>query len=766
MNSQNLVASDLLIERFLVSSFTTSHMMEPVVSSEKAKFDTEASTDALLEMALEGLARDGHCGERSRLQDRLPASNPDTQHFILIELIKLNMALAADAGVIERIEDYTEAMPNGLSVATVPLDLVMEEIQLRKDAGQACSHADYCERFPQFAELLRPLLDSAEVTGAVRTRSVPPELPIGSQIDDFLLIQKLGQGAFAHVYLARQVSMHRLVALKISRGGGDESQALAQFDHPNIVRVFDQRTELGQDLHLLYMQYHPGGTLSDVVYAARDCQDGQCDSRLLVDAVDKNLLRAAQAVPERSLVRQWIRSASWPAVVSWMGVQMAKALGEAHRHGVLHRDVKPANVLLTAECIPQLADFNVSFAGAAGRAGAAASFGGSIGYMAPEHLRAISASALDQPENVRERADLYSLAILLWELWQGERPFDCDRHAVSWSDAVQSQLLSRSKPLNAPRQSGNASERVLEKVLRKALSHSPEERFVDGDEMAGRLRLSLHPEAAALFDPAENSFSAWVAKWPPWVIASTVILLPNMAAGILNYEYNYQHVMSTEGMRDGLQRVSWFVNLTVFPFAACAVIWYSRRIVRAVDAARRGVRVDSADLGEVLELGHRAARLSGSLWLVSGIVFSLVMATLFHEFVWTQAVHFVLSSMICGGVAMIYPFFGMAWLSTRVFYPLCLSATMQDREFDQRAKQMERRCEYYLLIAAVIPLLGATLMILSETASQGFRLTVIGAALLGLLASFFAYRVIVNAWRMMATVLSRKGSSVPGEVDS
>ncbi|WP_146394105.1 serine/threonine-protein kinase [Planctomycetes bacterium CA13] len=737
-----------------------------MASSEKAKLDAEANADANIELALERLAIQGHCGERLRLQEMLPETDTETQHFVLVELIKLNMALAADKGTIERIEDYIEAMPDRLSVSKVPLDMVMEEIQLRKDAGQDCSYEDYCERFPQHAELLHPLLHSAEVTGAVRTRSVPPELPLGSQVDDFLLIQKLGQGAFAHVYLARQVSMHRLVALKISRGGGDESQALAQFDHPNIVRVFDQRTDLEQGLHLLYMQYHPGGTLSDVVYAARDCQDGHCDSRLLVDAVDGNLLRAAQAVPERSLVRQWIRSAPWPAVVAWMGVQMAKALGEAHRHGVLHRDVKPANVLLSAECIPQLADFNVSFAGAAGRAGAAASFGGSIGYMAPEHLRAISAEALDKPEQVQERADLYSLGVLLWELWQGERPFDYDRYAMSWSEAVQSQLVSRSKPLTAPRQFGSASERVLEKVLRKALSHSPEDRFVDGDEMAGRLRLSLHPEAAALFDPAEKSFSLRVAKWPPWVVASTVILLPNMAAGILNYEYNYQQVMSTDGMRLGLQQVSWFVNLTVFPFAACVVIWYSRRIVRAVDAARRGVRVDSADLGEALELGHRAARLSGSLWLTSGIVFSLVMSTLFHEFVWTQAVHFVLSSMICGGVAMIYPFFGMALLSTHVFYPLCLSGTMQDREFDQRAKQMERRCEYYLLIAAVIPLLGAMLMILSETASQGFRLTVIGAALLGLLASFFAYRVIVNAWGMMGTVLSRKVSSVPGEVDS
>ena len=86
----------------------------------------------------------------------------------------------------------------------------------------------------------------------------------------------------------------------------------------------------------------------------------------LLKSVDRQLLRAAQAVPDRSSIRDWLAGASWPTIVAWIGVQLAEALEEAHRQGVLHRDVKPANVLLSGEGIPKLADFNVSLTGAAG----------------------------------------------------------------------------------------------------------------------------------------------------------------------------------------------------------------------------------------------------------------------------------------------------------------------------------------------------------------------------------------------------------------
>ena len=93
----------------------------------------------------------------------------------------------------------------------------------------------------------------------------PPEaLAVGATLDDFLLMDRLGQGAFATVYLAHQQSMRRTVALKVSESEDAEAQTLAQLDHPNIVRVYDQRNLPQRGVHLVWMEYLPGGTLEEL----------------------------------------------------------------------------------------------------------------------------------------------------------------------------------------------------------------------------------------------------------------------------------------------------------------------------------------------------------------------------------------------------------------------------------------------------------------------------------------------------------------------
>lgn len=751
----------------------------------------EIGVDELIAAGLERLIACGPVDDVAQLRSMLPDSNAEARQFVLIELIKLDMAMAAESGKVRLIELYSAALPDLLSAAAIPLDLVMEEIQLRKESGENPSRDDYLRRFPQFEGMLSQLSGASEATSAGRKLAPPPELSLGTQIDDFLLIQKLGQGAFAHVYLAHQLSMHRLVALKVSRGKGDESQALAQFDHPNIVRVFDQRELAEQKVHLLYMQFHPGGTLAEVVKCVRGGGDQLGHS--LLQCVDRNLLSSAQAIPDGSAVRNWITSSQWPTLVAWLGVQLARALHDAHGRGVLHRDVKPANVLLSAEGIPKLADFNVSFAGAAGRAGAAASFGGSIGYMSPEHLKAIGtrsddALGTDPPKvqnpfsttalhgardealgtdapKVQESADLYSLAVLLWELWQGNRPFVTDGPSASWSEAIAKQLKARKTALREPRRCGSAAERVLEKVLRSTLSYHPSDRPCNGAELAGRLRLAIHPDAAALFDPGENALRVRALKISPWLIACLVILIPNMVAGYCNYTYNHDEVITEEmsALQDGLDRISWVVNLTFFPLGSFLIIWLTRGVVCAIRSVREVGQLSQSDIDDTLDLGHRAALIGGILWLVAGFVFPAALWWMYPDFKANQAAELVVSSMICGGVAMIYPFFGMAVVSTVVYYPRLLSGSMQDSKFDERASRMVRRSELYLLIAAIIPLLGAALLVSSQSSSRVFMLTGITAAVLGLLAAVFAYRVITRAWLRMGEVLSTKTSVVPGE---
>jgi hypothetical protein len=452
-------------------------------------------------------------------------------------------------------------------------------------------------------------------------------------------------------------------------------------------------------------------------------------------------------------------------VVAWVGVQLARALNEAHSREVLHRDVKPANVLLSAEGIPKLADFNVSFAGAAGRAGAAVCFGGSIGYMAPEHLRAVCAKCLESPEDVREPADLHSLGILLWELWQGHRPFPCDRRPDSWEAVVEQQLESRRQSLNEPIRTGSASERVLEKTLRLALAFDANDRPKSGAEMAGRLRLALHPNAADLFDPGETSFRWRLTNISAWILVGLVILLPNVAAGVFNFEYNDREVGLSPEMQRSLGQVATWVNSIAYPLAVVIMIWYARGLARAVKMAREGVTVSPADLDDAIELGHRAAVIGGTFWMIAGIIYPTVLWWMHPEFTTAQMVHFFVSLLICGGVAMIYPFFGLALVSTLAYYPRLMSGSMEDSKFDARAKKMIDRCEWYLLGAAIIPLLGAALLVSSESSSRDFMLTAIGAGVVGLVAAFLANRAITRTWVQMGEVLSKQTPVVPGESD-
>ncbi|MDA8744299.1 serine/threonine protein kinase [Rubripirellula amarantea] len=739
--------------------------MNSSISSDPSPMDA----DDWLSECLQRLAEQGCVSEPAELLAYVPDLDHDLRRMLLVELVKLDMAMSAEAGTIRRIEDYLAVAPDLLSPTNVPIDLVMEEMQLRRDVGESPQASEYQLRYPQLATVLTPLEQSINAIESVETQGAPPEIDAGEQIDDFLILQKLGQGAFAQVYLAQQISMRRLVALKISRGKGGESQSLAQFDHPNIVRVFDQRLLDESSLHLLYMQFVPGGTLADVVKTLRShpCDDGlnPRGGWLLLQSVDEQLLEAAQVVPDQSATRDWIATSPWPQVVAWVGIHVCRALHEAHAQQILHRDVKPANVLLSAEAIPKLADFNVSVSESPDQAGKAASLGGSLAYMSPEHIGAIIDKNHADQANIREPADLYSLGVLLWELWQGQRPFQSGSVQLSWNDAAAEQLASRQRPLATPivdeLAPHAAAERVLEKTLRRVLSVEPSDRFGDGAEMAGRLRLSLYPQAATLFDPPEKSWRSWLSRQSPWVMACLVLLIPHAIAGGLNYQYNMNEVMKPLQLEHVLRSVSWIVNLTYFPFATVCAIWMTRSMVRAVENARQDQRVDSRDLGNMLELGNRAATIGGSLWFSSGILFPLVFHYLDPDFHWMASLQLFLSSLICGGIAMAYPYFGMAWLATFVFYPLCLRNTMQDSDFDERATRFTNRGEVYTLIAAILPLVGGALMISTPSSSRWFMLAAVLAGMLGLLVATSIHHRVVKAWAQMGQVLSTQNSAFP-----
>ncbi|MBX9624711.1 MAG: serine/threonine protein kinase, partial [Gemmataceae bacterium] len=363
----------------------------------------------------------------------LPEGPPPVRRMILVELVKYDIDQRIGRKLDRPLEDYLRAFPE-LAAGEPPADLLYEDFHLRRQAGQSPDPADYFRRFPgRAAELGRLLGGTAQGRStAAHAVRVPAGFDAGDRVDEFDLLALLGEGQFARVFLARQRGMQRLVALKVSADRGAEAETLAQLDHPHIVRVYDQRAVPGRGVRLVYMPYLPGGTLHEVVAHAKAVPADRRSGRTLLEAVDAALERRGETPPAASAAREVWAGRSWAGAVCAVGAKLAAALDHAHRHDVLHRDVKPANVLLTAEAEPLLADFNVGCCSKLDGAGPAAFFGGSLGYMAPEHLEAFDPAHPRPAESLDGRADVFGLAVTLWELATGSRPFGPEAFTGNW----------------------------------------------------------------------------------------------------------------------------------------------------------------------------------------------------------------------------------------------------------------------------------------------------------------------------------------------
>jgi serine/threonine protein kinase len=249
---------------------------------------------------------------------------------------------------------------------------------------------------PPFRELLPTLAEGA--------RDCRPSLPeVGTVFDDFELQGVLGRGAFGQVYLARQISLGRHVALKVTLNRGNEARTLARLEHDHIVQVFAE--VVARDLRLLCMQYIPGTTLQRVIDALRPKPREQWSGSAILDTIDAISTAPATLDPGALRDRQFLADCDFIEAACWLGARLAEALGHAHGMGVLHLDVKPANILLSRYGRPYLADFNVAAVHRDDTVRNA--FGGTLAYMAPEHLQAFAARTAGAQGTVGEAADIW-----------------------------------------------------------------------------------------------------------------------------------------------------------------------------------------------------------------------------------------------------------------------------------------------------------------------------------------------------------------------
>ena len=256
------------------------------------------------------------------------------------------------------------------------------------------------------------------------------------------LIEKIGEGGMAVVYKGKDRLLNRYVAIKILRpeytkdeqfieSFRRESQAAAGLSHPNIVGVYDVGKE--GNIHFIVMELIDGKTLSEVIK-------------------EKGRLEYKEAIN--------------------ITLQVASALSLAHKNQIIHRDIKPHNILITSTGVAKLADFGIAKAvSAATIAGGSNKIMGSVHYFSPEQARGAY---------VDERSDIYSLGIVLFEMLTGKVPFDGD-------NPVSIALMHINDPMPSLTKEVPGVPPQLEKIVNKATEKYQSNRYRNVDEMISDL---------------------------------------------------------------------------------------------------------------------------------------------------------------------------------------------------------------------------------------------------------------------------------------
>lgn len=456
--------------------------------------------------------------------------------------------------------------PDGSAIGEVDRTAIVVEmlrvwIEHRWLAGHPVTTSDCLSQFPddEFSEeQIRSLQfeENRQIEIASRTRSkksndarTVDELPnIGETWGEFELLDVLGVGAFAKVYLAKQQGLAgRLVALKLTYRETSESQWLATLQHSAIVPIYSLHH--CDQVYGICMPYLGNTTLADLLREipqttifskkswwrnsnARTIGTGHAllttiqqrhqqidtivntatkqttvspsegtlakvkaiESRPTNESVPADSTGLAPVQRAGSPATQSLSQCDYVQAICWIGAQLADALAYSHRQGIVHSDVKPANILLATDGQPRLLDFNVSYQNKDGMLITADTpLGGTVAYMSPEHRQ-----AFEKPTTLDPRSDIYSLGVVLFEMLTcrlpamagQERTAVSARHPSHWNAAVSPALSS---------------------IVAKCLEPSPSNRYATAEQLCEDLTAQFHHEP--LVHQPEPSWAERISKW-------------------------------------------------------------------------------------------------------------------------------------------------------------------------------------------------------------------------------------------------------------
>jgi serine/threonine protein kinase len=427
-----------------------------------------------------------------------------------------------DAGREERLNDVLLAYVEEVEAGRAPNRhrLLAEHPDLRRDLEEFLAGHDEVERL------------AAPFREAAREQDAPSRaaLEIG-QLGDFRLLGEVGRGGMGVVYEAEQISLRRRVALKVLPFAAaidprqlerfkNEALAAAHLRHEHIVPVYAVGCERG--VHYYAMQFIEGQSLAALIRELRREQGSGAEGEAAGTKFDTScslftdpwpLTPGAAGPTAASLSRA--RAAGGRRYFDWLaglGRQAALALEHAHQAGIVHRDVKPANLLLDARGQIWVADFGL--ARVTGDAGLTATgeLLGTLRYASPEQ-------ALTRRGVVDHRSDVYSLGATLYELLT-LRPLFAGRDR---RELLRQIADDEPRP---PRSLEPAVPAELETILLKALRKEPADRYATAQDLADDLQRFLddRPIRARRPTPVER-LQKWGRRHPTAVAAGAIVLL-------------------------------------------------------------------------------------------------------------------------------------------------------------------------------------------------------------------------------------------------
>lgn len=358
------------------------------------------------------------------------------------------------------VEHYMKRVPDLKNTVAVPL--LVEEYGYLEERGAAPAAHEFVQRFDSLhADAFALLCEELEVEQSEDADSKSSSsdcndaLPV-RRIGRYEVVCSIGRGAFGEVFLGKDPSLNRSVAIKIptreriESGGGleqllDEAQVVARLDHPNIVPVYD------------FGKSDDGGCFIVTKYIKG--KDLRSETRKAISHSEAAQITAA----------------------------LARALHVAHAAGVIHRDVKPANVILDAQRRPHLLDFGLALRHQ--NTNTPTALIGTPAYMSPEQARC-DGGAVDG------RSDIYSLGVVFYEMLSGRRP------------------TSSASEIQPPRQFAETIPRELERICLKALSAQVTNRYNTGNDLAEEIEAWIQQTSdsaarAQLQTPSSDSSIRW-----------------------------------------------------------------------------------------------------------------------------------------------------------------------------------------------------------------------------------------------------------------